>query len=574
MKIPATPSLPGFTRIRTWMSLLLCLVATIVVLCFPHAARAEKRLVVAGIDKEGHLSYAWKGEKPLFHVTVTRPALPKNITIKNETGMKVKIQLFKGSDEARLAAHTSATLDTGKSASLPYQVFHLKVFETALFDKHLATRVHINSDVILRKRGNKLIILTVGVPVFSVTNKTPDTLEARIYNEGDGIRLIARKSFTVKPNQTFDWTNADIAKFRVRLHRAKFLGEALSDARNVNTRSTIVVEELEWSPWKKLLKTDWAGGRGKETQIPKTISALDGLTADQEGYTFGDGKRWPQIFGMGAGGSVWSQTLPDSPASDGIDLANRSLVWKLSDQGGEKQTFFASQVASTPFVVSDGHTTTTGKDKVLFARSARSTLISKRMYAGPFYNLNTNGDWTDLGGAMGSSPAALAYGGGRPRRLMAFIRNSADNTLRMRSRDKSEKWSGWSNLGGNLQGAPFACESFHGTGRIDGLSSRVDVFARGADNTLQHRVWLEGKGWQAWESLGGNLASSPVAYADSDGNPWPKTTPVKTRLYVFALGAADNVLYRYFDGSAWSDWTSLGGKFRSAPVVFVSDDSA
>jgi hypothetical protein len=60
-------------------------------------------------------------------------------------------------------------------------------------------------------------------------------------------------------------------------------------------------------------------------------------------------------------------------------------------------------------------------------------------------------------------------------------------------------WSSWADLGGKITSAPTVASW---------ASNRLDVFARGQNNHLWHKVW-NGHSWDAWEDLGGVLASAP-----------------------------------------------------------------
>lgn len=547
------------------------LAATIALLLVAASAVAEKRLVVAGLDKDGHLSYSFKGEEPMFNVEVTRPKLPKNITISNDTGGEVKVNLYNGSDAVRLVAKRTTTLKRGKAVSWPYQVYHLKVYSKGLLGKRLLTQLDLNSDVTLRKKSADYYAAVSKVPVFTVSNTSSESIVAYIYNEGDSVRLIARKSFTVAPQRYVTWTNPTIDKFRVRIHRAKFLGRPLSEARNANVRTSIVVEELEWSPWKKLLLSEWKNGKLTTTSTPKLFPSIDGISAGLEGYASEAGKRWPELYGLAPVNGLFVQTMLDNPVRDAEVKLQNSADWDLVDFVGELKSRLPGQIASTPSVVGDGDSSKPGADRVLFARGPYGNLVTKRMYASGG-GMNTAGGWTDLGGNLNSRPAAVSIGSGKSRRLLVAVRDAGTNSLRVRFREKDRKWGLWDDMGGNIKGSPSACTGVYGMGSASGVALRVDIFARGSDDTLRHRAWLEGESWQAWKNLGGNLASDPAVYSESDGNPWPNDRTAKTRYHVVALGPAGDVIYRYYDGSKWSDWKSLGGKLVSAPVVFFSDD--
>ena len=85
----------------------------------------------------------------------------------------------------------------------------------------------------------------------------------------------------------------------------------------------------------------------------------------------------------------------------------------------------------------------------------------------------------------------------------------------------------WESLGGGLTSAPAIC-SWGPT--------HLEVFARGDDQALWHRRFLDGA-WGEWESLGGVLTSPPAAVSWGAG-----------RVDVFVRGTDDALWHRWFDG--------------------------
>jgi hypothetical protein len=82
---------------------------------------------------------------------------------------------------------------------------------------------------------------------------------------------------------------------------------------------------------------------------------------------------------------------------------------------------------------------------------------------------------------------------------------------------------------------------------------RLDVFARASDGSLIHK-WYDGSIWRGWESLGGQLAGDPAPVVTDPGS-----------LDIFVRGT-DNRLWvdRYRSSSGWQ-WSGLGGLLASAP---------
>lgn len=84
-------------------------------------------------------------------------------------------------------------------------------------------------------------------------------------------------------------------------------------------------------------------------------------------------------------------------------------------------------------------------------------------------------------------------------------------------------------------------------------SNRLDIFGAGMDNAEYHK-WWGGSSWGGWESLGGVVTGNPSVAS------W-----AANRLDVFARGTDGAMYHRWWDGSAWGGWESLGGFITSDP---------
>ncbi len=84
--------------------------------------------------------------------------------------------------------------------------------------------------------------------------------------------------------------------------------------------------------------------------------------------------------------------------------------------------------------------------------------------------------------------------------------------------------------------------------------NRIDTFVRGMDRALWHK-WWDGSAWSSWESLGGSLGSAPAVASWQEG-----------RLDVFVRGPSDHMWHKAWQGS-WSEWEDLGGVLTSAPAA-------
>lgn len=147
--------------------------------------------------------------------------------------------------------------------------------------------------------------------------------------------------------------------------------------------------------------------------------------------------------------------------------------------------------------------------------------------------------WESLGGFLSSGPDVCSWA---PGRLDVFARGG-DNTLWHRYFENG--WSDWESLGGFLTSDPSAVSWGNG---------RIDVFARGGDNALYHK-WFE-NGWSDWESLAGSLIFGPDVCSARPGH-----------LDVFVRGEDNALWHRYIDENGWSEWESLGGFLTSDPTA-------
>ena len=84
--------------------------------------------------------------------------------------------------------------------------------------------------------------------------------------------------------------------------------------------------------------------------------------------------------------------------------------------------------------------------------------------------------------------------------------------------------------------------------------NHIDMFAKGTDNTLKHRVY-NGR-WSAWESLGGAISSAPSAVSWAPG-----------RIDIVARDMDGSVLHRAYENGIWYQWDDLGGGIIGDPSI-------
>jgi hypothetical protein len=130
---------------------------------------------------------------------------------------------------------------------------------------------------------------------------------------------------------------------------------------------------------------------------------------------------------------------------------------------------------------------------------------------------------------------------------MDVFARGADDTLVHRWFTNG-RWSRWESLGGSLTSAPAVAS--WGPGRLD-------VFARGGRGELRQRSFVSGRGWLPWRGRGGTLSSSPAATSWAPG-----------RIDVVARGVGDTLLHRYLvTGVGWSPWRTRSAGLRSQPAI-------
>jgi hypothetical protein len=110
-----------------------------------------------------------------------------------------------------------------------------------------------------------------------------------------------------------------------------------------------------------------------------------------------------------------------------------------------------------------------------------------------------------------------------------------------------DSWSGWVRLGGQFKSNPAAYAT----------ENRIDVLGVGLDGELWQNTWLAGVGWSGWKDTGGGqIQWTPAVTSRADGT-----------LDVFAVNTSEVVVYRNFNGSSWSAWSSIGATATAPPAA-------
>lgn len=160
--------------------------------------------------------------------------------------------------------------------------------------------------------------------------------------------------------------------------------------------------------------------------------------------------------------------------------------------------------------------------------------------------------WQQLDGQFQDSPAVASWG---VNRLDVFVRGM-ENALWHKAWT-GDAWSGWENLGGGLSSSPAA---------TSWGENRIDIFVLDPNRQVSEFVW--DNAWFGWYPQGGGDVESGGLLEDapavSSGSP--------NRLDLFVRNSGHGIRYKYWDGSAWSEWTALGGlPIYSSPSVVSTD---
>jgi hypothetical protein len=164
-----------------------------------------------------------------------------------------------------------------------------------------------------------------------------------------------------------------------------------------------------------------------------------------------------------------------------------------------------------------------------------------------------NASHADCGGYMQgitsvdlASPAAVHRGNG----VVDLFARGDDGAIFHKLYVPGTGWSAWGSLGGEVSSGPAVIT--YGNGELD-------VFARGTDNQLKARYYRVATGWGSWVSPGGVMTSSPAAVHRGNG-----------LVDVLARGADGSIMHKYYaPGQGWTAFGTLGGSFVSGPAVIT-----
>jgi hypothetical protein len=201
-------------------------------------------------------------------------------------------------------------------------------------------------------------------------------------------------------------------------------------------------------------------------------------------------------------------------------------------------TSVGGTITSSPDVASQGP----GKLD-LFARGTDGALWH-RTWSGSAWS-----NWSSLGGYLkpGSGPGAVSKEWPTVDVFARTSTNGLENWF-----NNGSTWAGpGTTVTGEITSDPDLAAATVG---------QLDLFARGTSGSLMHKHW-NGSSWSNWENMGGQLkeGSGPTAVSKSSGT-----------LDVFGRTPENTIVNWYFDGTSWhGPGYTVGGNITSDPDVAV-----
>jgi hypothetical protein len=279
------------------------------------------------------------------------------------------------------------------------------------------------------------------------------------------------------------------------------------------------------------------------------------------------GTYWPNEQGewFALGGEEMISPVVISRRSDFIDLFARHITGKISNKfwSEKKSEYWPGNKDWHDNVIGNADSKPT-----VVARKSNMLDIFVRTPQGTILRKTWDKQWRleeDLGGEGIGAPAIVAR---RPDILDLYIRWS-DGTIRSKVWSaKKVKWfpsqNGWLNLKGKGFDAPAV---------VARRPDKIDLFIRWDDGTIRNKVWDDSRGsyWpgnEAWQNLGGNMTSEPVAVCRN-----PQS------IAVFARWVDGTIRLKVWDdsrGSWWPnqhDWYNLGGETVGRPAAVTRNEN-
>lgn len=178
-------------------------------------------------------------------IEVDQGEIPVSIKITNNTGYKIRVQVFNATDAAfdtpLAIPRESFHIDAEKSNTYA-PGFRYKVYRAVFFDEYKGASSVINADVTIGKSGDRLVFRSASKPVTFINN-AHENLKIGVYSKDDGSYLsplLGTGFIELSHGQKYAWKNAPL-EFRVRVFRPQFLDKILGTRTGVKAQSTITI---------------------------------------------------------------------------------------------------------------------------------------------------------------------------------------------------------------------------------------------------------------------------------------------------------------------------------------------
>ncbi len=194
---------------------------------------------------------------------------------------------------------------------------------------------------------------------------------------------------------------------------------------------------------------------------------------------------------------------------------------------------------------------------------------------------NTWSAWADTGGKAAGDPVTARN---LNKRTVVFVRRDSGR-LWYQEQQADGAWSEWSDLGTppdtTAAGAPavvandntYSSPSPSKEGVVRGnTDGRLELFVRGADNQIWHRVQKapNGSGWSNWEALPGTWTGNPTAVVSGNGRISVFARKSDGRLRVTAQkdpSTPDTSL----PANNWAPWAEIGTDYTGNVTVSLNN---
>jgi hypothetical protein len=337
-------------------------------------------------------------------------------------------------------------------------------------------------------------------------------------------------------------------------------------------------------PWHGYIDHIWAEWQRRTMALPVAVMRGQVESTDAGAVRINlfvrrvDGRLWERYWNgsswtwVDTGKAVYGRVVPlvrgevDDVDADDLRInlfvqgADRKLWERYWNGSAWSWVDTGKQVDGEPLVLARGNlgSPSGGSLRVnLFVRGVDGKLWER------FWN-GSSWSWVDTGKAVAGDPVAVVRGevdevDADDLRINLFVRG-ADNTLWERYWNGSA-WT-WVDTGKQVSDDPVVLIRGN-TGSPGGGGIRINLFVRGLDGRLWERYW-NGTSW-TWVNTGKGIVGRVAAVMRGNR---ASTSGANVRINLFAQGTDGKLWERYWNGSAWS-WVDTGKPADGEPLALI-----